>query len=220
MQKLNGILGKAFACVLAAVAFEGVVNGSEALAGEGTGLYVGLVGGLPFGEENWSNAVTPPTAPGDYSGGMVGLTAGFNHRFDQFLVGIEADYGLASFDAESYTVPGNSCGAAPIVCHTRVNDLGTVRPRLGYEIGNDAVVFATGGIAFGEVEAAAGAFNKRDTLYGWTAGLGAELAVTDSVSAKIEGLYVDLGDLKTGGCATCKTQADFSMVRAGLNYHF
>jgi outer membrane immunogenic protein len=60
---------------------------------------------------------------------------------------------------------------------------------------------------------------------GWTAGLGAEMKVTDNISIKAEYDYVDLGT-RTAPAGTVATTEDtdisvaFSAARFGLNFHF
>lgn len=68
------------------------------------------------------------------------------------------------------------------------------------------------------------------TEIGWTVGAGMEYAFAHNLSARIEGLYVNLGDSKrrivgvtnTGEPITAANgdRTDFALVRAGLNYRF
>ncbi|MGO4869245.1 MAG: outer membrane protein, partial [Roseiarcus sp.] len=60
---------------------------------------------------------------------------------------------------------------------------------------------------------------------GWTAGAGFEYAITNNLTAKIEGLYTDLGlgssyENPYGTNAYLKTTVSFATVRAGLNWKF
>lgn len=68
------------------------------------------------------------------------------------------------------------------------------------------------------------------TDIGWTVGAGMEYAFAHNLSARIEGLYVNLGDSKQRVVGVTNTgeaivsakgdKTDFGLVRAGLNYRF
>ena len=71
-----------------------------------------------------------------------------------------------------------------------------------------ALIYATGGFAF------------TDNRNGWTVGGGLEYAFTNNLSAKIEGLYVNLDhddDIDFDGF---DGDTDFGVIRAGLNFRF
>ena len=77
----------------------------------------------------------------------------------------------------------------------------------------------TGGLAVGNVKTTGACIgDTSDTNVGWTVGAGLEAQISGPWSAKLEYLYVDLGESDTvlGG------QADFNtnIVRDGLNYRF
>lgn len=58
---------------------------------------------------------------------------------------------------------------------------------------------------------------------GWVAGAGVEYAFTDNISARIEGLYVNLGKEEVNYFAPVqlnRKDTEFGVVRAGLNYKF
>lgn len=69
-----------------------------------------------------------------------------------------------------------------------------------------------------------------ETEVGWTVGGGMEYAFAHNLSARIEGLYVNLGDSKRRIVGVTNTgepimaangdRTDFALVRAGLNYRF
>ncbi len=136
---------------------------------------------------------------------------------------------------------------------------GTVRGRLGVAF-DRALIYATGGLAWtslddnGNTVPGVGFFqggpgaaatrraravriaNRADTEaddIGWTVGGGVEYAFTNSISAKIEGLYVNIGDVEgrnivgvtNRGRAIRQTggrdeSGEFAVVRAGLNFRF
>ena len=83
------------------------------------------------------------------------------------------------------------------------------------------LAYATGGLAFGDLVATATATNVDETKteLGWTLGVGAEYGFAPNWSAKVEYLYMDLGNRSF---ATTGADNGFSasMLRIGLNYHF
>ncbi|WP_262271604.1 outer membrane protein, partial [Microvirga yunnanensis] len=70
-----------------------------------------------------------------------------------------------------------------------------------------ALIYATGGFAFA------------DDATGWTVGGGLEYAFTNNLSAKVEGLYVNL-DQDNNSIFNIDNDAEFGVVRAGLNFRF
>ena len=97
------------------------------------------------------------------------------------------------------------------------------RSRAGFAA--DRVLFyGTAGGAVGNIQANGAAFTSTSsTQFGWTAGAGIEGALTDNLTARIEYLYVDLGNNTCSvACFAGSTNVSFktSMVRAGLDYKF
>jgi outer membrane immunogenic protein len=109
------------------------------------------------------------------------------------------------------------------------------------------LLYATGGLAYGEVETSlAGTLrvttvnlppfsvNDSPVRYGWTAGLGAAAKVTSNISLRLQWSYVDLGrrtDFDTSGTVnpgggpvaysvSVRDRITFNTVRAGLAYQF
>ena len=85
--------------------------------------------------------------------------------------------------------------------------------------------FITGGLAVGDIKAdLSGPGSTTETKAGWTLGGGVEFAIAGPWTAKVEYLYVDLGNgscgitVCTAGAADVEFRAN--LVRAGLNYRF
>jgi outer membrane immunogenic protein len=93
-----------------------------------------------------------------------------------------------------------------------------VRARAGWAF-DRALVYATGGLAYGEVNN--GFSSSDDVSVGWTIGGGVEYAFTNNLTAKVEGLYVNLeqndDDLPV---VAGQDETEFGVIRAGLNYKF
>jgi outer membrane immunogenic protein len=166
-----------------------------------TGPYVGINGGGAFSGSN------------DSSGGLVGGTLGYNFQSGPLVWGLETDIDWARIRGSS------GCGA--FSCEVSNNWLGTARGRLGYAMGATGSVmpYITGGLAYGSVENSVSGFgSERDTKAGWTLGGGLEAALSGPWTAKVEYLYVDLGDGPTVAGNTSSFHTN--IIRAGINYRF
>jgi outer membrane immunogenic protein len=163
-----------------------------------TGPNVGINGGYGFSGSNGSD------------GWLLGGTLGYNFQSGGPLVwGLEGDLAWTNIDGSN------------ALSQTSNNWLSTVRGRLGYAMGPTGTVmpYVTGGVAFGDIENSVTGFGSaRDTKAGWTLGGGIEAALSGPWTAKVEYLYVDLGNGPTVGGVS----SDFhtNIVRAGLNYRF
>jgi outer membrane immunogenic protein len=212
-----------------------------------SGVYLGINGGYGFGSSGWSDPQNPSsfttggsTSSGNFNtdGGLVGGTLGVNFQTGGFVFGAEGDWdwqGLqgtstSPFCTSIFTSTTATSGAG---CETKSDWIATIRARAGYAA--DRVLFyVTGGGAAGNVQTGLNTLSlQSNTEYGWTAGAGIEWAFADNWTAKVEYLYVDLGN------ATCNTSANCgfdsaspavasnnsvsfteSMIRAGVNFKF
>jgi outer membrane immunogenic protein len=174
-----------------------------------TGLYAGINGGWGWGNSNFS---APFSTGGDFDvdGGLVGGTLGYNWQVNQAVFGIETDIAWSNING--------SAPCAGTTCELRNRWLGTLRGRIGYAM-DRFMPYVTGGLAYGDVRTTFAGLESSATKAGWTIGGGLEAALAGPWTAKIEYLYVDLGNVDTSSPAT---QAEFNshIVRAGLNYRF
>jgi outer membrane immunogenic protein len=177
-------------------------------------------------------------------GGVIGGgQLGYNYQFGgEWLIGAEADIQGADISGENSFAGGaawNVFNITRVFRRTTINSqfnrsaatatdvakhtdwLGTVRARVGWLVIPDLLVYGTGGLAYGGVEArvdqkqlinntlsltvgantavgnsaaaAFGATRYSDTRVGWTAGGGLEFMFLRNWSLKTEALYYDLG---------------------------
>jgi outer membrane immunogenic protein len=192
-----------------------------------TGVYLGVNGGYAFGDSNWSDPIDGSTGNFSTDGGLIGGTLGGNYQWGHFVLGIEGDWDWANLNVTTFSTAG---GCSPFGCTTQSDWLATVRGRVGYAW--DRILFyGTGGAAFANVQAAAGALPfSNSTQTGWTAGAGIEWAFLPNWTAKVEYLYVDLGSQSCGfancGGGTFATPVvttvslTENIVRAGVNFKF
>jgi outer membrane immunogenic protein len=176
-----------------------------------TGFYAGINGGAGWGTSDWS------PLPGSFktSGGLVGGTLGYNWQFGQWVWGLEGD---ADWSDIKGSVIGPGCGFGG--CTTKNDFLATVRGRLGFAA-DRWMPYATGGLAIGNIKTSSPALTGTDqTNAGWTVGGGIEFALASNWTAKVEYLYVDLGNVNCG-CGVPRTVSfTANVVRGGFNFRF
>lgn len=182
-----------------------------------SGFYIGVNGGYGFGSSDWTGGAV---SSGDFdtSGWVVGGTAGANYQMGQFVFGVETDLDYSSMRG---TGPSGFC----FNCQTSTGWLGTTRGRVGFAL-DRLLFYATGGAAYGNIDASANGITNTSTEFGWTVGAGIEGAFADNWTAKLEYLYVDLGN---GSCTTACGSPPFptqsvslkdNLLRLGVNYKF
>jgi outer membrane immunogenic protein len=182
-------------------AYSAVAPAPEMATGyDWTGFYVGAHGGYGFGKTEDS------LFENDTEGFIAGGQVGYNHQFGNWVAGLEAD--------ASYSDLNNDDDNAGF--DAELNYLATVRGRVGFAF-DKALVYGTGGVAFGEVDYDNGVDSDKKTQVGYAVGAGLEYGLTQNLSVKGEYLYVDLGDEDFGGE---NVSFDAHTVKGGINYRF
>jgi len=197
-----------------------------------TGAYFGIQGGGGWGTARQTDAT--PFSSGDYglSGGLLGVTWGYNWQIQNTVIGFESDAAWSNIRGSTDGVSGSNGPCGSLHCESELQYFGTARLRLGYAMGR-WLPFITGGMATGylhgeEGTSPAGAFGSGSEFHwGWTVGAGLEAMIDPHWSAKIEYLYADLRDGKVfidrfpaGNSFDESIKSNFSIVRVGLNYKF
>ncbi|MGL4636029.1 MAG: outer membrane protein [Beijerinckiaceae bacterium] len=190
---------------LAAVAVVGLVPVS-ALAQNGpapnwTGVYAGAHAGVGAGSIRGGSA----------TGGLVGGQVGFNAQADRVVLGVEGDMTSSSFEHKGLNGGGQTF---------RQKWVGTVRGRAGYAFDQVLVYGTVGGAAANNTVSDFGGKSDKKVL-GWVAGAGAEVKLTDRISARGEVLHYALGTgTYTTPVATYRLDSRTNVVRAGVSYRF
>ena len=226
-----------------------------------------------FSSFQLNSGIEPITMNDSYAvkvkGPVGGLQLGYNWQpIGNWVIGIETDIQASGQNGHSVSqsfilsTPGSltaptQFNPATSFEQSRIDWFGTVRGRLGYAW-DRWLVYGTGGLAYGRISIGGvttsssfagqnppAAFTGTSTNTGWTAGGGIEVLLKPNWSAKVEYLYIDLGDVTgvgfvpPGGCygtpgsGSCSGAVDGTgvvratssrmidnVVRAGINYRF
>ncbi len=191
-----------------------------------TGSYIGIAGGGAWGDAVVSNNFTrtDQTPRFDLSGGIIGVTSGFNVQSGSVVLGIESDTSATSKKGAAPEFPPN----AAFNTEVKERSLSTLRGRIGYAQDN-WLLYATAGGALANVQNSIvgppGIISERHWHWGWTAGAGVEVKLSQDWSAKVEYLYVGLQDKSYFNPAPSlafpnnqRLHVDDHIVRVGVNY--
>jgi len=224
-----------------------------------SGFYIG--GNLGYGWGNGNTDFSFLPTPADFgfdnttlgarSTGVIGGTqAGYNWQIGSLVTGLEADIQGSGIKGSASANPtfGGTAEQDPtgvLSSEQKLSWFGTVRGRLGVTVTPDLLLYGTGGLAYGRVEASANSHrllgdgslaaefpaSVSKTKVAWTAGAGAEWMFAHNWSTKLEYLYVDLGS--ESATSNPLVQIDGpplqvgytwrfrkNIARVGVNYHF
>jgi outer membrane immunogenic protein len=223
-----------------------------------SGFYIGGNVGYSWGRSSDSSSYTNgagatlfTTAGSSNLDGVVGGgQIGYNWQVQNWVWGFEADIqGTDEKGSRDLTCPAGICipaivgalfvpgGPIPNALNQQIDWFGTVRARGGILVTPKVLLYATGGLAYGEVntsEAFGGfaSFSNDDTRIGYTVGAGIEGVIGGNWTAKLEYLYVDLGRTSGafattipavgGGTITSNYSSHITdnVLRVGVNYKF
>jgi outer membrane immunogenic protein len=200
-----------------------------------TGCYVGVhVGGKSSNSEvNYGNNTlaiapgTPATGRIYMSGALGGGQIGCNYQFaGGWVIGVEVDGSAVQSDGQSVETLFPA-----FRIQTTEHWMATARGKLGYAW-DKWLFYVTGGGAWAELQTAnyapvgGLAAIQKNTVNGWTAGVGAEYALGYGWSIKGEYLYMDFRNSTYFTPTTPVALSEFnvhlrqSAVKFGMNYKF
>ena len=190
-----------------------------------TGLYIGLNAG--YASATVANTVAGGGLDGSGSvsipGGIGGAQIGYNYQIGPLVLAFEADFDGTMATKSSATIAsagGTTSGTVQIPW------VGTLRGRVGYAFDRFLVYATAGGAAtqlFSNLNVGTiGSASTSITTGAWAAGGGLEAAITDNLSARVEYLYLDTGNITLAQVGppfvTVTGRLQDNLVRAGINY--
>ena len=218
----------------------------EEMGGLWNGFYMGVHAG--FGSGSFSATEVDPFFAAlideeldhDPAGGVFGIQLGYNWQRSRWVFGIEGDVALSTVEGDltyDFDVPTVGVDTFTSTESFELKYLTTLRGRIGVDVGGSVLVYATGGLALGKVDASFsttvvgagllpdGTASGSDsaTHVGYAVGGGVEAWLRKDISVRAEYLYADLGEevyQPVAGFAGEPFDLDMHLVRFGLNYHF
>jgi len=157
------------------------------------------------------------TSTANIDGGVFGGQIGYNWQIDRtWVVGLETDIQWTGQRGNNQFCLTAGCPLGTFVANAdyRLQWFGTARARAGILVDPRVLLYATGGLAYGQVKAdysagmvglPLGSVSTTTTRAGWTVGAGVEAGFWDNWTVKAEYLYVDLGSVSTGALGGSST---------------
>ena len=164
--------------------------------------WAGLYGGVNLGYE-WGHVTSSSVDPTGIAGGAQ---LGYNWQWNHFVLGAETD--IQASAADDTFAPWKFSNPW----------FGTLRGRAGYAL-NNILFYGTLGFAYGGLDGQLNSLSEDKTLTGWTGGAGMEVGFNPQWSAKVEYLYMDLGE-RAFSITGVNNGLQSNILRFGVNYHF
>lgn len=232
-----------------------------------SGFYIGANIGYSWGRSSDTSSLSngvgtvlfTSAGSSNLNGVVGGEQVGYNRQMQNWVWGLEADIqGTDEHGSRGFTCPTGVCtpptvtlgirgliipgDAVPVSLNQKIAWFGTARGRAGVLVSPKVLLYATGGLAYGEVsssETIGGptGLSNSDTRVGYTVGAGIEGAIGGNWTAKLEYLYVDLGrtsgsfattipafggGISASGTLTSSYSSRITdnVLRVGVNYKF
>lgn len=227
---------------------------APANAANWAGPYVGVNAGYGWGnaDTNISPLPTaaafanlmPTTIKPKVNGAVAGGQVGYNWVSGNWVYGLEADMswsGMKDTVMQTPIIQNNGTPwAGTLTVSQKITSFGTLRGRIGQDVGNNVLIFGSGGLAWGTVKTNLNSdfrpqgnvqypASQSKTKLGWTLGGGVEWAFNPTTTFKVEYLYVNLGKQSiTANPVPANPpfqvyydwKAKAHIVRAGVNFLF
>lgn len=184
--------------------------------------FAGFYGGvtLGFGSGRYGNDdLFPGDGEGDLDGEALGLVLGYSGQSGNFVFGGELTYSAADINGtEACVNPGFECAMD-------IDEIITLRGRLGYVMGPSTMIYGTAGWAQASMDVytddGAGPYGEEKNTDGYVIGVGLEHAVSSNVHIRGEILYHDFeSDDYDTDVTYDDVDADFTMFQLGVVFQF
>ncbi len=194
--------------------------------------------------DDWDGVPSPHTHTVKKSGMLGGVYGGYNWRVGQWILGIEGDASGSSIKrTETIHSDVEDGFEGRFDYKYRMPWLLTLRPRVGFVIGDSFMLYGTAGLAVAKVKMSlkgeetdlldgsrnALDYSQSDTMHGWVAGAGFEYAISESWHLRGEYLHADfkkaeydfsVSDADGTSHLTGQHRPKLDMFRVGVSYQF
>jgi outer membrane immunogenic protein len=165
-----------------------------------SGFYIGVHGGGQWSRVNVQNPAFPPGFDFRKDSAVFGGQIGVQYQFGRIVLGVESDWtfsGHRNSDSVTCFAPGPQLTPGGTgLCNTRIKDIWTVGPRVGYAA-DRFMPYVTGGWASTkynfEGRSNAGTLNEvaQTRLNGWFIGGGIDMVIYQNLVLGVEYRHVD-----------------------------
>jgi len=206
-----------------------------------TGFYIGGYIGGSFGSANWNDPFFGGTSNSNTHSGFVGGgLVGYNYQINQFVLGIEGEYGYNGTGANGINFGGVDVAGNPFSLTQKFNDTGVarVRGRLGYAVEPQMLLYVAGGWTWMNTNSSLSGYccgfgplnpfsvSHNQSIDGWNIGVGGEYAFTPNWIARLEYIYDGFSKLNVGygvypGIVDNRNVGiNLNTIRAAIEYKF
>jgi opacity protein-like surface antigen len=212
----------ATALTASAVSLGPGVAWAQAMPFDWTGTYLGIGAGLAETSDRVGTSSHGGVAfSGHWPVGSV--AAGINRDVGNAVYGLEVDFNFLGARNSGETSDSDSAEV-----QTSLDHLLTLRGRLGMKA-DRTIYFATGGLAAGNASLSTsfgdpvkGSGSRSSILLGWSGGVGAEFAATETMTVSVMALYYALSPLTVSATGSQPYTATYTpdgwILRAGVNF--
>jgi outer membrane immunogenic protein len=190
----------------------------EAPPPESPNLFAGWWIGGTLGGATAKFDFSQASSPIDASGVLGGVTGGYNWQNGPLVLGLEGDALAAGIDGSQRFDRGAN------IANPNIDAMADLRLRAGVTVMPRVLLFVTGGVAWADIDlpvTGPGGASRSDTFFGWTAGGGAEVALSPNWAARFDYQFTDFDSKMVsypGGDA--KYDPDVNTYRGALIYRF
>ncbi|TPI12039.1 porin family protein [Mesorhizobium sp. B4-1-3] len=167
------------------------------------GPYAGISLGYGFGGHADARDVGVNVKTKGFIGGVFG---GYNWQQENFVYGAEADLGYNG-------VKGDSAGI-----NAKGGLEGSLRARLGYAVTPEILLYGTGGLAAKDQKISTPIGSDSKGMWGWTAGVGTDIKITDNVFGRVEYRYTDYGRKDFDNIGSVKSKDNRVTFGVGMKF--
>lgn len=147
------------------------------------------------------------------NGGAVGLRAGYDWQFGQFVAGLGGEYSLGQYKSKFSGVYKSEYPGAEV----KFRNVATVFARAGYVFADNWMGYGLLGYSRADGKASGYGGSESKSLNGMTLGVGLAYAIDQNWSAYGEYTYTDFG--KVSGTSG-NVKAELKQFQVGVNYRF
>jgi opacity protein-like surface antigen len=181
-----------------------------------SGFYAGVHAGYGFGEIVIDSGALNTQ---HVAGGLIGAQAGYRRQYDRYVFGAEASISAMAIRGTQV------CTNPSFTCTGQYRHVATAEGLAGIAF-DRTLLFVKGGAAYlqaaGDVDPTYPGYSAG--TWGFTVGVGAERALTDKLSLRIDYSFMDFGTI-TAPAGTLASTAQTSdpiahLFKIGMNYNF